>query len=538
MAILRDVGGGRAFPLRGKVTLIGRDSGCDLVVKSAETSGRHAIVVNAGGDYYVEDLDSVNGTRVNGRKVRQRSALRPGDRLELPGLTMTLELGESAATTSNNGALTFDLAPDGSAAILSSCEVGGDLRLAVRPEAKLRAVLEIAKNASHTLDLKQVLPKTLESLFSIFPQADCGFILLRDPVTGQMVPRAVKHRHEPRSQSVMLSQSIVERVASTGQAVLSADAGSDARFDPGQSISSLRIRSIMCVPLLGQDGKCLGIIQIDTRNQRNQFEQDDLDLLACASVLAARTVELVWLHEERRDLEAATRIQKSFLPAERPKHPQLRFFDYYSPAQHVGGDYFDYIPLPGGRLAVTLGDVSGKGISAALLMARVSAAARFTLATAPSAAEAVRELNRALLRAHSEERFVTFALIVLDVEHSRLSLVNAGHIPPLLHRQGQGATEIGQEIVGLPLAVLDRPYEEMVMPFEPGDALLLCTDGVTEARNVKGDMYGAERLHQAVSQAPTDIEALGKTVLDDVRRFAGARPQNDDLTIVCVGREA
>lgn len=536
MAVLRDREGGRTYPLRGKVTLIGRDAACDIVVPSLKTSGRHAIVVNSGGDFFVEDLDSANGTRVNGTRIQMRTQLRPDDRIELPGLTVALDVSDAAHAGPPSATFRHEGTSVGTAAILSTFDIGDDLRLAMRPENKLRAVLELSKSLSTALDLKLVLPKTLESLFSIFPQADCGFILLRDEITGQMTLRAVKHRHEPKNNSAPLSRSILEHVVSTRLAVLSADAGSDTRFDSGQSISNLKIRSIMCVPMLSQSGNCLGIIQIDARNQRNQFHQEDLDLLACASVQIARAVELIQLHEERRDLEAATRIQKSFLPAERPKHAQLEFFDYYSPAQHVGGDYFDYIPLPGGRLAVALGDVSGKGISAALLMARVSAAARFALATAPTVAEAVQELNRSLLRTGSEERFVTFVVAVLDVDQSRMTLVIAGHILPLLRRAGQVATEIGDEIVGLPLAVMDRPYQEMVMPFEFGDTVLLCTDGVTEARNTMGEMYSSERLQRAVQEAPADVNALGRGVLADVRHFAGSRPQNDDLTIVCFGR--
>jgi phosphoserine phosphatase RsbU/P len=538
MAVLRDREAGKMWPLNGKVVLIGRDPACDIVVASPKTSGRHAMMVSTGGEWFIEDLNSVNGTRVNGTIISQRTQLRHEDRVEMFGLSATFDESQDIGTVSPYESVHVDESmTEGLAPILSSCEMSGDLRLAVRPEAKLRAVLEISQNLSNTFDLKQVLPKILESLFSIFPQADCGCILLVDGITGQLVPRAVRHRHHPESKEVPLSRSIIDYVVRTGVAVLSADAGSDTRFDPTQSISVLNIRSIMCIPMVSQTGARLGIIQIDTRNRKNQFRQDDLDLIACACVQVARTVELVQMHEERRDMEAATRIQKSFLPAERPRHEQLRFFDYYSPARHVGGDYYDYIPLQGGRLAVALGDVSGKGMSAALLMARVSAAVRFSLASAPTVADAVRELNRSLLREHSEERFVTFVVAVLDVQQARMTLVNAGHIPPLLRRPGEAPKEIGDEIVGLPLAVMDRPYQEVNVALEPGDTILLCTDGVTEARNTAGEMYGSERLNKAMQEAPAGIEELGNRVLEDVRRFAGTRPQNDDLTIVCFDRE-
>src|SRR5439155_4365144 len=146
------------------------------------------------------------------------------------------------------------------ASVMSSLDLAGDLRLAVKPEAKLRAILEIARDLSNTLDLKVVLPRILESLFSIFPQADHGFILLRDPNTGQLVPRATRHRHDPDADAVAVSRNIVNHALANGRAILSADVGSDTRFDPTESIKQLRIRSIMCVPLLGHAGACLGVI--------------------------------------------------------------------------------------------------------------------------------------------------------------------------------------------------------------------------------------------------------------------------------------
>ena len=534
MAILREIGGSRDFPLAGKVTMIGRDPSCDLVVGNPETSGRHAIIVNTGGTFFIEDLDSVNGTFVNGKRISLRTRLAQEDRIELSGLKVNFHDDRGIPSTNQDTATLNEEQQTGTGApIMSSMEVSSDLRLTVKPETKLRAILEMSKNLGYTLDLKVVLPKTLESLFAIFPQADCGSILLRDNQTGKLVPRAVRHRHEPKNTTVPLSRGIIEHVLRTNRAILSADASSDVRFDASQSISHLKIRSIMCVPMISQAGKSLGIIQIDTRGKRNEFHQEDLDLLVCASIQAARALELAQLHEERRDLEAATRIQKSFLPAERPNLPHLKFFDYYSPAQHVGGDYFDYIPLSGNRLAVALGDVSGKGISAALLMARVSSAARFCLATEASPAKAVREINRMLVRSGSEERFVTFVVLVIDVERSLMTLVNAGHMPPLLRQPNKSVTEIAGSIVGLPLAVMDRPYEESVMPLKPGDTVTLYTDGVTEARNPSNEMYGSERLVKAIKNAPPEVEQLGKTVLDDVTRFAAERPQNDDLTIVC-----
>ncbi len=244
--------------------------------------------------------------------------------------------------------------------------MSGGGRLEVKPEVKLRAVLEISRYLSTALDLKDVLPKILECLFAVFPQADRGFILLQDPNTGQFTPKAVRKRHAPDADTPAVSQNILNQVVSNGRAILSADAAADARFDPNQSIRRLHIKSIMCAPMLSSAGAVLGVIQLDTEEVRTPFREEDLEVLVSATTQAAHAVELARLHQERRDLEAATQIQKSFLPAARPRVPQLHFFDYYASARQIGGDYYDYIPLPSNRLAVALGDVSGKGVAAAL----------------------------------------------------------------------------------------------------------------------------------------------------------------------------
>jgi serine phosphatase RsbU (regulator of sigma subunit) len=549
MSVLRELTGEQTFSLRAKVLVIGRDPSSDIVLRIPQVSGRHALVVQLSGGHYIEDLDSRNGTYVNGKRIKQRTRLACGDRVEVGG--RAFEYNDAGGTGGDSGMESIDMqqsvfrvpgtppSPVEAPSILSSLAATGDLRLAAASEAKLRAVLELSRSLGTTLDLKVVLPKVLESLFVVFPQADRGFILLRDPGTGQLVTRAQQQRRKrPDDETPTISKTVVDHALSTRLAILSADVGGDSRFGVSESVQRLQLCSIMCVPLLSQEGIGLGVIQLDTLDKRRQFRQEDLDVLVSAAVQAARAVELAQLHSELRDLEAATEIQKSFLPEEQPKIPGLQFFDYYSPARHVSGDYFDYIPLPGNRLAVALGDVSGKGVPASLMMARLSAAARFCLATAPSAAQATRELSAVLTRTGTEDRFVTFVVLVLDLNAFTLTIVNAGHMPPLRRTAAKPAPEeVGQDIAGVPLAVFDRPYEEATIPFAPGDTFILFTDGVTEARDAEGGFYGPDRLNAVIERAPDTVEGLGKAILADVGKFSGNRPQADDLTLVCFSRQ-
>jgi phosphoserine phosphatase RsbU/P len=567
MAVLKENRRNHSFTLTGKLTVIGRNPSCDIVVESPMVSSQHALILHTADGYTIDDLGSMNGTFVNGRRLTARRTLASGDRIDLFGLSLTFEPGEEAVAENQvstrrpplknipSQQKTVPSTPPGgthAATIgvsellaahpvqeLSTLEIDGDLRLSVKPEAKLRAVLEISRILSDSLELKIVLPRILDSLFSIFPQADCGFVLLRNQQTGEFVPSAVKFRREHCTGALPISRGIIQQTLLSGRAILSADAGADSRFNLHESIRHLEIRSIMCVPMHREGGVCMGVIQLHSQDRSHQFKQEDLDLLVCASLLAGRALEVAKLHEERRELEAATQIQRSLLPSERPSFPGLRFFDYYAPAQHVSGDYFDYISLPGNRLALAVGDVAGKGIAAALLMAHLAAAARVCLATASSPAEAVRELNLMLIRSGCDDRFVTFAVAILDLDQFRLTIVNAGHLPPLLRRSATGdVVDLAGDLSGLPLGVADRPYQQVEVPLEPGETLLLYTDGVTEMRNPKGELYGVDRVRAAVQGASADAECVGNFLLTDVTEFAEKRLPGDDLTILCVGRES
>ena len=151
-------------------------------------------------------------------------------------------------------------------------------RLTVNPETKLRALIEITQNLSRATALDEILPKVLDSLFNIFPQADRGFVVMCTP-EGRLIPKAFKQRHS-KEEGARLSRTIINEVIKQKQAILSADAATDARFELSQSIADFRIRSMMCAPLVTSEGNVLGVIQIDTLDQRARFTNDDLEVLA------------------------------------------------------------------------------------------------------------------------------------------------------------------------------------------------------------------------------------------------------------------
>jgi hypothetical protein len=252
--------------------------------------------------------------------------------------------------------------------------------------------MNITKALGTAIALDKVLPRVLECLFDLFRQADRGFVVM-ETADGQLKPLAMKLRKEDDTATFRISRTIVRHVLEKKTAVISTDAANDDRFDLSQSIADFRIRSMMCAPLLGADGKSLGIIQLDTLKNQVGFAAEDLDILATVAMQASAAVDRAKMHDVElrqhqigRDLELANEVQHRLLPSEPPDIAGYSLFDYYRPAEQVGGDYFDYIELPDGRIAILNGDVVGHGIAAALMMAKDSAEARFALATQKYAA--------------------------------------------------------------------------------------------------------------------------------------------------------
>ena len=212
---------------------------------------------------------------------------------------------------------------------------------------------------------------------------------------------------------------------------------------------------------------------------------------------AAIAIQNAQMHESllerervNRDLKLAEQVQKRFLPQSVPAIPGYEFFAHYDPAYEVGGDYYDFVPLPGNRLAIALGDVSGKGVAAALMMAKFSGDTRYCILTENSPAAAANELNSLLFSAAIEEKFITLSLCVLDTENRTLAIASAGHLPVMIRRTNGTVDEIGEEIAGFPLGIIpDGDYKQTEVKLHPGDVVAIFSDGVTDARNLREELY-------------------------------------------------
>ncbi len=577
MAFLKVVKGavpGQILELHGERTVLGRHPNCHVILDDASVSRHHAQVLETHGHFYLEDLRSRNYTYLNGTRIEGRTELRDSDEVKVCGilfrfhtdLPLTDKPVEDGSTQAhrvvsgdsevpaNPARRTVEFSATGeedesdlgkSSSIISTLDVRSsqDLRLGVKPEAKLRAVLEMSRTLSRAVRLDDVLKEMLDGLFKVFPRASYGIVLIKEP-TGELKVRATRSSLPHKESDEIYSRTMVQRAIETGEAILSADAISDQEINHIESVRSMRIQSMMCVPLMSQEGEPLGAIQIVTQITQQQFVQDDLDLLTSMASQAALAVENSRLHEQvmqqrevQRDLEVATRIQFGFLPNKRPTLNGYEFADYYEPAQSVGGDYFDYIPLPDDRVAVAIADVAGKGVSAALLMARLYSAARFHLLMHSSPAEAMTGLNAEISTSGLGFRFITCVLIVLDPVANTLTIANAGHMPPLIRRPDGKIDGLGVGVSGMPLGIEpDQKFREIQVSIESNETVTLFTDGITEAMDPAQNLYDTRLLSKFISNGPATTEELVKGIVEDVERFCEGRPQADDMCLVCFRR--
>jgi serine phosphatase RsbU (regulator of sigma subunit) len=534
---------GRLFKIDRDLMVIGRNPDCDLVLEPKSVSRKHAAIIRKSGEYVIKDLGSTRGTQVGGVRVTEPIVLKNG---------VTVQIGEVQLAFKTRAVQIQEGEEDQSTvfAAIDMTTPSDRFFPVVKPEEKLRALQRISQAIGSTLVLSEVLEKILSTLFDIFPRAQRGFVLLEDRERRILAPDAIRTRSGPPG-DLSISKSILQRVLNNGQAILSKDV--TAEFPNIASVADCHVRSLMCVPVMDQQQRPIGIVQIDTRDGRGRFDQDDLDLLvSVASQISVAVqnaqlhLEVLKQHELEQELQFAREVMQALLP-ERPRSlPGYVFWDCYEPARHVGGDYYGFIPLfgpeddrrePAERWAIAVGDVVGKGLPAALLTAKLSAEIRLFLQGQTDAARVVSLLNRQLSENGVLDMYITFLLAILDLSSHRLQIVNAGHPYPLIRRNGGRIEEFAKEASGLPLAIdRDWSYQATETVLNPGDVVLFFTDGVTDAMNPADERFGEPRVRELLAQAPADPAAIGEMLVQHVHNHAAGRSQFDDLTVVTFGR--
>lgn len=535
---------GRVFPLHSRPLLLGRRvEEPDLLIEHPSVSKLHARITYQAGQYFIEDLKSRNQTYVNGKRLvpGKQVPLRSDDRIDICDFRFQFcdESDDPVGTST-----------------IEATQGQVDLRryLEIAPSERIRQLVSISQRLSKMLSLDELLQQVTETFFEVFPQAERCFVLLLDSV-GKPHPKVVMSRSDDAG-DLRFSRSLVRAAVESLQSYLSEDSPSDSGLEASDSVAELRTRSVMCVPLATAEAHALGAIQLDTQDQTKKFTVDDLNLLAIIANLASVGITKARLHEELLALESvrsenrtARKVQLSLLPRRIPQVSGYEFYSHYSPAQTVGGDYYDFITLPGGRVAVVLGDVAGKGVPAALLVAKLSSEVRFCLASESDPVRAVALLNDQMLQGGLEElpgQFITLVIAILDPQTHEVAVVSAGHDSPKRYSAAQKTLadvltldQSGYAIGWVPGD--SGQYQAVRFFLEPGDALVVFTDGVTDARNANDERFGEDRVRQSLQPEPSGSELvrpslLGSRLLTAVERHVNGRPQIDDIAIVCFGR--
>jgi serine phosphatase RsbU (regulator of sigma subunit) len=333
-----------------------------------------------------------------------------------------------------------------------------------------------------------------------------------------------------------------DRVINDKTSILVRDAQMDEAFRGRMSIVEQKVHTMMAVPLQTKD-RIIGLIYVDSPFILREFTKDDLSLLTVMANVAAIRIENARLAEveeaERimvRDLTQAAEIQASALPSRAPRLPGVDLAGYNAPCRTVGGDYYGFFPYADGRVALALGDVSGKGMPASLMMMGLHARVHVLAEEPGNLGSFMSRLNKATCANCPSNRFVTFFFCVINPATGDTVFANAGHNPPIVVR-ASGATEL-LEGGGPPLGIIAMaPYAEQRINLAPGDLLVLYSDGVTEANNANYDEFGEERFIEVLGRNRLQpAEAIAEAVTNALNAFAAGAPPADDITLVVAKR--
>lgn len=313
----------------------------------------------------------------------------------------------------------------------------------------------------------------------------------------------------------------------------------DDRFQ-GTIDESFPLRSLISVPLQSK-GRMIGLITVFNKKGGEEFTLDNQRLLSIISTQSAQVIENARLYEKeqtllqmKQEIKLASDIQLGLLPKSSPSIPGYDISGISYPAQVVGGDYFDFIPMENNRLAVCVGDISGKGLPAALLMANLQATIRGQTLLDPPPKECLQRSNKLLYRSTDPQKFATLFYGILDAEKHEICFSNAGHNRPVFLTKGKDPEFL--ELKGLALSFMENfPYQERTIPLKSEDVLLIYSDGITEAMNTKNEEYGEEKLIEvAKDNASLSAADLLKKIIDTVQKHATGEPQSDDITLIII----
>lgn len=419
------------------------------------------------------------------------------------------------------------------------------LKASTQKISMLSNLIEASKNINSVLDLSQLLTIIIEFSQKLM-NADAGSLMLVDEKNQELVFEvALGDVGEDLKKEIRLpmGQGIAGWVAKTGEPLNLADVYEDSRFCRDyDNKTGYRTKSMLCVPLK-MNGKVIGVGQVINKLDGGTFSQEDLEMFSIFCSLTAVAIEKARMHEAileseklARELEYAKTIQQSFLTHNFPSDPHLQFGAQNISAKQVGGDLYEAFSLPENRVGVVIGDVSGKGISAALYMARFISDFRFLAELEPTVENVLSRTNNILCKRSLQGMFITLCYLCLDLTAKKVHIGNGGHLPPVLYDPVSKQAKPLKNISGPPLGMISNlNYHVQTYDLVPGQTFVLYTDGIIEARNAHKEEFSLNRLIQEVETHPTlEAKEFVDHLIQEVQHHSAGVSQHDDLTVVCI----
>lgn len=509
---------------------LGRASDCTIPIKDRFLSRRHAEILNERGTWYVRDCGSVNGTTLNGVKLVEPSLLHPGDRI---GLGDSEVVFHSDETTSQFIAVDTD-----SHATNLAISVDDDEKERSNEKTQILSMLALEFLADRPM--AELFDFILDRVVFLLRPTRAAIALLGDDRVS-FANVKLRRLDATESNDLAISRTLLREVVDGRKVVSYFDTEQNDKFARAQSIIAQRIRSAVCAPLLVADA-VLGVLYIDYTSARGVVAEDDVRLLAQIARFAAVTLERTRLREEAfakakidEELRTAYTIQRRLLPDALPEISGYRFAGANRPCKTVSGDYYDVVVRPDGRIYFVIADVSGKGITAALVMSSVATAFAIFTRHDPTPADLLRDINETLAPKTSPSKFVTMVAGVLDPATGIVSFANAGHVAPLvISKNGVEAMHSTDIVVGI---LPNAQYRNQSLTLAAGDSLVLFTDGVTEAENIAEEQLGLDPVCEMLrTMHGSDADAILDTIDTHVHEFIGEVPAGDDVTMLAMTR--
>jgi sigma-B regulation protein RsbU (phosphoserine phosphatase) len=517
---------------------IGRQAGNELTLRDSRISRQQAQILAVDGAMVLEDMGSRHGTFVNGQKTL-RHELKPKDQVDfgMADSYKLLFLGEGATIEE----------------LVERVEAPPPSHAGSHELYHLGVLLEVARTLGTGLSLEDVLTAVVDAAIKITRTERGVLLLANEGQELQMIVARDAQRGTLRPDQLQVSQSVVKRVAQTRRELIVSDTGEDGGMSQQESVARLELHTIIAIPvdklpvietldatISTRQGELLGVLYLDSHVPSSAFSDLDREVLRTLAREAATVVENARLFASSRakqrldhEIEIASQIQKQLLPKALPNLPDVAVAGSTLSCHSVGGDCFDVIGLGGGRHGFFVGDISGKGVTAALLATLLQGVFFTTAAMDISLPGVFARVNQYLCERTGEDRYATVFYGVLD-KMGRFEYVNAGHVPPLLKRKSGGLEGLGS--ANFPVGMfLEAEYQSARVQLDAGDFLVIYTDGVSEACNTQNELFEESRLRAILENFTGDtVHQLGDAIREGMRAFTEGAAQSDDITILVI----